>query len=213
MDSAGLPRNLTVAAMRRRHLRAVLSIERANYALPWSSASFLSEMMQHSSRYYTVALLGRTVVGYSGLMVIDSEEAHVNTLTVSLEYQHRGVGTFLLLDLVKEAMDRGVDNLTLEVRASNNTAQALYRRFGFVPVGVRKGYYEETREDAIIMWANSIRSLEYADRLAFVQSRIGMEAMPSSRSSRSSTSLVSSRYPAPPLPREDKLHLENGNDL
>ncbi|MHB8262829.1 MAG: ribosomal protein S18-alanine N-acetyltransferase [Acidimicrobiales bacterium] len=177
MDSAGLHHNLTIAAMRRRHLRAVLSIERTNYALPWSAASFLSEMMQHSTRYYTVALLSRAVVGYSGLMVIDSEEAHVNTLTVSVEYHHRGIGTFLLFDLVKEAIDRGVDNLTLEVRASNNAAQALYRRFGFVPVGVRKGYYEETHEDAIIMWANSIRSPEYDDRLAFVQSRIGTGAM------------------------------------
>ncbi len=164
--------NLTIAAMRRRHLRAVLAIERDNYVAPWPAASFVSELLQTNSRYYIVAMYGHLLVGYGGLMVIDSEEAHINTLTVDVHHHRRGIGTALLMDMVKEAIDRGVNNLTLEVRASNEAAQALYRRFGFVPVGVRRGYYEETHEDAIIMWDNSIRDPEYANRLALIESRL-----------------------------------------
>ncbi len=163
---------LSIAAMRRRHLRAVLAIERDNYVAPWPAASFVSELLQTTSRYYIVAMYSHLLVGYGGLMVIDSEEAHINTLTVDKSHHRRGIGTVLLMDMVREAIDRGVNNLTLEVRASNEAAQALYRRFGFVPVGVRKGYYEETREDAIIMWDNSIMEPEYANRLALIESRL-----------------------------------------
>ena len=111
-------------------------------------------------------------------MVIDPEEAHINTLTVDVKHHRHGVGTVLLMDLVREAIDREVNNLTLEVRATNVAAQALYRRFGFVPVGVRKRYYEETREDAIIMWANSIREPEYVNRLALIEDRLSDVTLP-----------------------------------
>ena len=77
----------------------------------------------------------------------------------------------MLLELVREAIERGVNNLTLEVRASNTEAQSLYRRFGFIPVGVRRGYYREDGEDAMIMWATGIREPDYLDRLAFIEHR------------------------------------------
>jgi ribosomal-protein-alanine N-acetyltransferase len=75
----------------------------------------------------------------------------------------------MLLALARGAIERGCANLTLEVRMSNSGAQALYQRFGFVPAGVRKGYYPETREDALIMWANDIETPEYAQRLADIE--------------------------------------------
>jgi ribosomal-protein-alanine N-acetyltransferase len=71
----------------------------------------------------------------------------------------------MLLALARAAIERGCRNLTLEVRMSNSGAQALYQRFGFLPAGVRKGYYPETGEDALVMWANDVDTPDYADRL------------------------------------------------
>jgi [ribosomal protein S18]-alanine N-acetyltransferase len=157
--------------MRRRHLRPVLRIEEEVYPRPWTASLFLSEIAQRSSRRYTVALIGPMVVGYSGLMVV-ADEGHVTTLTVDQRWQHHGVGTLMLLDLARAAPGSGVRHLTLEVRVGNTPAQLLYRRFGFAPVGVRKNYYAETGEDAIVMWARDIDTPAYAERLAGIEARL-----------------------------------------
>jgi len=153
-----------LSPMRRRHLRAVARIEADAYPKPWSSALFLSELAQRASRRYTVGLLGPLVVGYSGLMIV-GEEGHVTTLTVDPPWHRHGVGTVLLADLARAAPALGVRHLTLEVRVGNDAARALYHRFGFAPVGVRKNYYAETGEDAIVMWARDIDTDEYRARL------------------------------------------------
>jgi ribosomal-protein-alanine N-acetyltransferase len=78
----------------------------------------------------------------------------------------------MLLNLAREALRRGARNLTLEVRTSNFGAQALYREFGFKPAGIRKNYYAETNEDALVMWAEEIDSPEYLARLAGIEAAI-----------------------------------------
>jgi ribosomal-protein-alanine N-acetyltransferase len=161
-----------VMALRRRHLRSVIQIEEANYPRPWSSTVFLSELAQRRSRRYTVATIGPLVVGYSGLMVV-AEDGHITTLTVDPAWHRRSIGTVLLLDQTRAAPGLGVSHLTLEVRASNTSAQTLYQRFGFAPVGVRRNYYPETGEDAIVMWARDIDTPDYARRLADIDARIG----------------------------------------
>jgi len=153
-----------IVPLRRKHLRPVVRIEEEVYPRPWSAALFLSEIAQRGTRRYTVALIGPMVVGYSGLMVV-GDEGHVTTLTVDARWQQHGIGTLLLLDLARAAPALGVHHLTLEVRVGNAPAQVVYRRFGFAPVGVRKNYYSETGEDAIVMWARDIDSPTYADRL------------------------------------------------
>jgi ribosomal-protein-alanine N-acetyltransferase len=160
-----------IGPLRRRHLRAVVRIEEDAYPRPWSANLFLSELAQRSSRRYVVGSIGPIVVGYAGLMIVD-DEGHVTTLTVDPGWHHRGIGTVLLLDLARAAPGLGVKHLTLEVRVGNEPAQALYRRFGFAPVGVRKNYYAETGEDAIIMWVHDIDSTAYAERLAGIDARL-----------------------------------------
>ena len=160
-----------IGPLRRRHLRAVVRIEEDAYPRPWSANLFLSELAQRSSRRYVVGSIGPIVVGYAGLMIVD-DEGHVTTLTVDPGWHHRGIGTVLLLDLARSAPGLGVKHLTLEVRVGNEPAQALYRRFGFAPVGVRKNYYAETGEDAIIMWVHDIDSTAYAERLAGIDARL-----------------------------------------
>jgi len=89
----------------------------------------------------------------------------VTTLAVDPRWQRLQVGTRLLLGLAWEAIDREARSLTLEVRLSNKPAQELYRRFGFAPVGVRRNYYAETSEDALVMWAHDIQRAEYVQLL------------------------------------------------
>ena len=156
--------DVTISPMRRRHLRSVLRIEQQVYPRPWSMGLFMSELGIRGSRVYVVARVDATLVGYAGLMLV-ADDGHVTTLAVDPPWHRHKLGTRLLHTLATAAIHRGAKNLTLEVRASNHAAQALYRSFGFAPAGIRKGYYVETKEDAIVMWANDVDTPEYAGRL------------------------------------------------
>ena len=160
-----------IVPMRRRHLRGVLRIEQQVYPRPWTFGLFLSEIGQRTTRLYVVARVGGEVVGYAGLFrAID--DGHITTVAVDPAWHRHGIATRMLVALARGAVERGCVNLTLEVRMSNSGAQALYQRFGFVPAGVRKGYYPETREDALVMWANDVDTPDYAARLADLEERI-----------------------------------------
>lgn len=161
------PLEVHISPMRRRHLRAVLRIEAQVYPTPWTHGLFVSELALRSSRVYVVARVGRDVVGYAGLMM-SLTDGHVTTIAVDPQWQRQAIATRLLLSLAHEAIARGATALTLEVRLSHHGAQRLYQRFGFKAVGVRKGYYGDTGEDALIMWAHEIGEPEYGallDRL------------------------------------------------
>lgn len=153
-----------IGPMRRRHLRRVLAIESQVYPSPWGLSLFLSELALRTTRAYVVARIGREVVGYAGIMLA-VDEGHVTTIAVDPARQRRRIGTRLMLAIAREAIARGATALTLEVRLSNRGAQALYRRFGFAPVGVRRGYYADTGEDALVMWAHDTQSQAYRDLL------------------------------------------------
>lgn len=163
--------SIVVTPMRRRHLRQVLRIEHAIYPRPWSLSLYLRELSTAEGRSYLVARRGSDVVGYAGVMAI-LEDAHVTTVAVAPAHQHQGIATRLLLVLLQEAIALGAERVTLEVRASNRRAQALYSRFGFAPSGIRKAYYADNREDAVVMWALDVRSDEYAARLAGIEAAL-----------------------------------------
>jgi [ribosomal protein S18]-alanine N-acetyltransferase len=160
-----------VVPMRRRHLRSVQRIETQVYPRPWSLSLFMSELALRASRAYFVARVGGMVVGYAGLMFA-GEDAHVTTIAVDPVWQRHKIATRLMLNLAREATRRGSKNLTLEVRVSNTGAQDLYRRFGFEEAGIRKNYYVETNEDALVMWANGIQSPEYQQRLTDIAEKV-----------------------------------------
>ena len=146
--------------MRRRHLRRVLSIEARVYPRPWSASLFLSEMGQKTTRTYIVARHQGQVVGYAGMM-FTGREAHVTNIAVDPDFHEHKIGTRLLLKIVTEAVARGAETVSLEVRVTNHGAQAMYEKFGFKTVGVRKGYYIETHEDAYVMVVEEAGSTEY----------------------------------------------------
>lgn len=163
--------DVVVTPMRRRHLRQVLRIDHAVYPRPWSLGLYLGELATTEGRSYLVARRGASVVGYAGLMVI-VDDAHVTTVAVAPPHQREGIATRLLVVLMREAVALGAERVTLEVRASNRGAQALYSRFGFAPSGVRKGYYVDNREDAVIMWAIDVQGEDYAARLARIEASL-----------------------------------------
>jgi ribosomal-protein-alanine N-acetyltransferase len=168
-----IPEELDVAIvpMRRRHLRSVVRIEAQVYPRPWSHSLFVSELALRSTRAYFVAKVGRDVVGYAGLMM-SMTDGHVTTIAVDPAWHRHGIGMRLLLGLAREGIERGATALTLEVRLSNKAAQEMYRRFGFVPVGVRKGYYADTGEDALVMWAYEVSDAPYRRLLDGLDRRV-----------------------------------------
>jgi [ribosomal protein S18]-alanine N-acetyltransferase len=163
--------DVAVVPMRRRHLRSVVRIEAQVYPRPWSHSLFVSELALRSTRAYFVAKVGRDVVGYAGLMM-SMTDGHVTTIAVDPSWQRHGIGMRLLLGLAREGIERGGTALTLEVRLSNKGAQDMYRRFGFVPVGVRKGYYADTGEDALVMWAYEVDDAPYGRLLDGLERRV-----------------------------------------
>ena len=174
--------------MRRRHLRSVLRIEQQVYPRPWSSSLFLSELALRSTRAYYVGARRSRARRVRGLMMT-LDEAHVTTIAVDPRRHRSKIGTRLLLVLAREAIARGATALTLEVRMSNDGAQDLYRRFGFGPVGVRKNYYQEVNEDALVMWVHDIDQPEYAELLGSIE-RTRARARRSSTKARRCVTLV-----------------------
>lgn len=148
-----------------------MAIEAQSYPRPWSVGLFLSELSLGSSRDYFVAKVHGSVRGYAGMMT-HGDEGHVTNIAVQLEWRRHHIATRLMIQLVRAALRRGVKHLTLEVRASNLSAQSLYYRLGFAPGGIRRNYYPETREDAVIMWVHDIDSEAYASRIEAVARRI-----------------------------------------
>ncbi|MER3395438.1 MAG: ribosomal-protein-alanine N-acetyltransferase [Acidimicrobiia bacterium] len=175
-DSSNISLPVEVVPMRRKHLQEVLSIEQRVYPTPWSLALFLSELSLSASRAYFVAKSGRRVIGYAGVVMAGSD-AHVTTVAVDPQFQGRRVGTMLMLAVVEEAIARGAISLTLEVRSTNVIAQALYKKFGFVSVGLRKNYYIETGEDALIMWARGIDTASYRALLESIKTSLFREGI------------------------------------
>lgn len=168
MTSVETDAPVLIAPMRRRHLRGVIEIEKQTNHRPWSHNLFAGELRMPSSRFYVVALLGSVVVGFGGVM-LTTVEAHVTNVAVHPEHHRRGIGTRLMLVLMRGCIDREVDDITLEVRLGNRAGQELYRRFGFAPGGIRPNYYADIGEDALIMWAHDLRGQDMTRRLAAIE--------------------------------------------
>lgn len=143
-------------------LDEVVEIERRVYPTPWSEETFREELAA-PRRTYVAARADGEVVGYAGMMLVGGDEAHITSVVTLPERRRERVATRLVLRLAYQAVEEGARSLTLEVRSSNKGAQALYRRFGMAPVGVRKKYY--VSEDALIMWVHDLDSPQYRERL------------------------------------------------
>ena len=142
--------------MRLADLPAVLALEEELFAPDtWTAAMYRDELSRTDTRTYLVAEDGDEIVGYAGLIAYD-DEAHVATIGVTTARQGHGIGARLLDALLEEA-DRRSPVVILEVRADNEVAQALYRRRGFAVIGRRRGYYQPSGADAVVMRREMVR--------------------------------------------------------
>jgi ribosomal-protein-alanine N-acetyltransferase len=133
-------------------LDAMLAIEEASFSNPWSREMYLSELRNPGVSFFFVARDddGR-VVGFCSFWRIH-DELHINNLAVAPDVRRRGVASALLTRVLSEAASIGVTRATLEVRRSNIAAQGLYDRFGFRTAGIRRAYYSQPVEDALVLW-------------------------------------------------------------
>ncbi|SHI06392.1 ribosomal protein S18-alanine N-acetyltransferase [Desulfosporosinus lacus] len=134
-------------------LEAIMEIEIASFSTPWSLQAFKAELKDNEYARYVCLELDDKVIGYMGLWFI-LDEGHITNVAIAPNYRGKHWGEFLMRSVMEKMMQEGMERMTLEVRESNSPAQSLYSRLGFATAGIRKGYYADTGEDALIMWAD-----------------------------------------------------------
>lgn len=150
---AGDGGGLVVRPLRPEDVEAVVAIEAASFDDPWTDGMFADDL-QAPDRAWVVAEQGGEVVGYAGVAML-GDEAHLLNLAVREDKRRQGIGRALFARASVEAAVMGAEKLTLECRAGNTAAIALYESMGMESAGVRPGYYARTGEDAVIMWGQT----------------------------------------------------------
>ena len=142
---------IEIVPMAEEHIDGVVTLEEATFSIPWTRADFEREVRENTMAIYYVALMDGRVVGYAGMWHVVTE-GHITNVGVLEEVRCEGIGSMLMEKLIEKALEKEMTGITLEVRMGNRPAQALYHKYGFKAEGIRKNYYPDTKEDAIIMW-------------------------------------------------------------
>ena len=145
MQSELIIRRMTLA-----DVPAVAAVEAATFPMPWTEDAFRQEVTSNAVARYLVAELDGQVIGFAGAWVI-LDESHITNIAILAEHRGKGYGRQLTAALMQYLANLGAAYATLEVRKSNETAQNLYVSLGFIKLGVRKRYYEDNNEDALLM--------------------------------------------------------------
>ena len=138
---------------------AIHRLEQAIFSMPWSEKDFVYEMTENKVARYLVIEEAGEIIAFAGAHII-LDQAHVTNIAVRQDCRGRGLGRMITRALMQYASNLGAEYLTLEVRQSNVTAQNLYKSLGFVKVNVRKRYYEDTGEDALLMVCDQLPPAE-----------------------------------------------------
>ncbi len=147
---------IKIRRMQKSDVDNVISIEKKAYGdHHWSKESFLNEISNELARYNCAVDNDGNLLGYSGCWQI-LEEVHITNIAVSPDFRRQKVGETLLKKIIDDCYENKAKYITLEVRVSNIPAINLYEKFGFKSLGVRKGYYQNNNEDALIMWTENI---------------------------------------------------------
>jgi len=165
-----LTARVVVEAMQLDDVLAVHEIERLSFSTPWPAYAFEQELRGNRLARYVVARAGERVVGFTGVWLM-VDEAHITTFGVHPDWRRQGIGRQLLLSVVDLAVTLHARRMTLEVRASNDAAQTLYRSFGFEVVGRRPRYYTDDGEDALVMTTPDLDDARMASLVAAERAR------------------------------------------
>ncbi|NLG33096.1 MAG: ribosomal protein S18-alanine N-acetyltransferase [Syntrophomonadaceae bacterium] len=130
-------------------IHQVMFIEMDSFTLPWSRESYLSELRNPFANYLVCECQG-LVAGYAGIWVV-FEEAHITNIAVASKFRGRGFGSALMMELEQIARKKKANRILLEVRPTNSIASNMYRVLGYIPTGLRKAYYSDNGEDAVVM--------------------------------------------------------------
>lgn len=143
----------TFRAMRLEDIEHICRIEEEAFPTPWTAGAFHNELTNNHFARYLVMECNGEIAGYGGMWLI-MEEAHVTNIAVRADYRGKKLGERLVRELQRTASSLGAVRMTLEVRVSNHIAKRLYEKLGFRAVGLRRGYYTDNGEDAMIMWVD-----------------------------------------------------------
>ncbi len=146
-----MDKEITYRLMTVKDIPAVVAIEKEAFATPWTEEIFEHEMKGNNYAHYIVATIDEQVIGHCGMWVV-LDECHITNIAVLKAYRGRGIGEQLLTEAQRLCKELQVGHMTLEVRVSNEVAQNMYRKLGFQNGGIRKNYYSDNREDALVMW-------------------------------------------------------------
>ena len=138
-----------IVSMREEDIEMLAAIERLCFSVPWSRAAFRAELLNPNARFF-VAVQEEKAAGYIGMHSV-AGEGYITNVAVRPDFRRQGIGMRLLERLMEQAEKEGLAFVTLEVRPTNQSAIALYERFGFKPVGLRKKYYRKPVEDGLLM--------------------------------------------------------------
>ena len=142
--------------MQQEDVPQIHEIEKLSFAKPWSEKSILHDLSDNVvARWLVLAGVDQTVLAYASMWLI-IDEGHICNVAVHPNYRGRGFGKLIMSALIDRAKEEGMQLMTLEVRRSNLIAQELYHSLGFKDVGYRKRYYEDNREDALIMFLDLV---------------------------------------------------------
>jgi [ribosomal protein S18]-alanine N-acetyltransferase len=147
--------SLTFRLLNVNDIDGILNIEHQSFTLPWSKEAFYNELTKNQYALY-VGLEDEVegkIIGYCGVWII-VDEAHITNVAVLPEYRGRKLGEAIMRKVMEVAREKGAKTMTLEVRLSNYVAQSLYRKLGFQNGAIRKNYYTDNQEDALVMWVN-----------------------------------------------------------
>ncbi len=145
-----------IKPMEKSDVDSVVLIEEKAYGQHhWSKDSFMSELSNELAKYFSAFNESGELIGYAGCWQI-LEEAHITTIAVLPQYRRKSLGEALFVTLLEQCYRDMIKYITLEVRVSNTAAISLYEKYGFKSLGVRKGYYQDNNEDALIMWTENI---------------------------------------------------------
>lgn len=145
---------ITIEQMKPEDIEAVAELDTKCFPTPWSVSAYSTEV-HNPNAYYIVARHNSKIVGYAGMWLV-MEEAHITTIGVDPDFRGMKIGERMLVNLLDEAIHRGARRATLEVREHNLIAQNLYRKYGFYVAAIRRGYYTDNNENALVMWIDDL---------------------------------------------------------
>lgn len=152
--------NILIEKMELKDLDDVLEIEQKSFPSPWSRSTFIDELENNDLAHLFVARKADgenkgKLLGYISFWIF-AGEAHITNIAIQEDYRQKGIGSKLLTHCLSYAKGKGCREAVLEVRRSNKAAILMYKKFGFTPIGIRRKYYSDTNEDAIVMQANKL---------------------------------------------------------